>query len=201
MPPPRSAGRDEAGPADADPGWGGFSNQSALVNGPRVTAPRGRFGRYASLLALCAVLLTACGPAQQPQSQVEPPKAIPSLGVKYGSLLGQVPFTFLGFANLVKHDVHPDGDLFDHQAAPVVKALRTLDAALERGAAPRGISVDMAILVLADQRLLLDLRDLPGLTGYRLAAWEQGFSADGKTEQTAFTNVLHDFGLPSVGNA
>jgi hypothetical protein len=24
---------------------------------------------------------------------------------------------------------------------------------------------------------------------------------DGKTEQTAFTNVLHDFGLPSVGSS
>jgi hypothetical protein len=58
----------------------------------------------------------------------------------------------------------------------------------------------MALLVLTDQRLLLDLQHLPGLTGNRLAAWEQEFSEDGRTEQTAFTNVLHDFGLPSVGS-
>jgi len=165
-----------------------------------MTAPTGRFARYVSLLTLCVVLLAGCGSAQQQQSRVKPPTTAPSLGVKYGSLLGRVPFTFVGFANRAKHDRNPDGDLLYHQAAPVILALRTLDAALARGAAPRRISVDMAILVLADQRLLLDLQYLPGLTGNRLAAWEQGFSRDGRTEQTAFTNVLHDFGLPSVGN-
>jgi len=165
-----------------------------------MTAPTGRFARYVSLLTLCAVLLAGCGSAPKSQKRVEPPSTVPSLGVKYGRLLGRVPFTFVEFANLVKHDRHPDGDLLYHQAAPAILALRTLDAALERGAAPRRISVDMAILVLADQRLLADLQHLPGLTGNRLAAWEQGFSVDGRTEQTAFTNVLHDFGLPSVGN-
>ncbi|MFZ2058875.1 MAG: hypothetical protein WAV54_15835 [Acidimicrobiales bacterium] len=146
------------------------------------------------------MLLAGCGLAQQPQSRVEPPNSVPSLGVKYGSLRGRVPFTFLGFANLAKYDCHPDGDLLYHQAAPVILVPRTLDAELARGAAPRRISVDMAILVLAHQRLLLDLQYLPGLTGNRLAAWEQGLSADGRTEQTASTNVLHDFGLPSIGN-
>lgn len=165
-----------------------------------MTAPTARFARYASLLALCAVLFAACGSAQPPQTQVEQPRTVPSLGVKYGSLLGQVPFAFVGYANLVKQDRHSNGDLLYRQAAPVMLALRKLDAALERGAAPRRISVDMAILVLADQRLLVDLQYLRGLTGNRLAAWEQTFSADGKTEQTSFTNVLHDFGLPSVGN-
>jgi hypothetical protein len=145
-------------------------------------------------------MFAACGSPQQPQSQVKPPKPVPSLGVRYGNLLGRVPFTFLGFADLVKHDSHPDGDLLDHQAGPVMSALKTLDAALERGSAPRAISLDMALLVLTDQRLLLDLQHLPGLTGNRLAAWEQEFSEDGRTEQTAFTNVLHDFGLPSVGS-
>jgi len=157
--------------------------------------------RFASLLTLCALLLTACGAAQHPGSSVAPPTRVPSLGVKYASLLGRVPFTFLGYSKLVGHDRHPDGDLRYHQAAPVISALGALDAALERGAAPRRIADDMAVLVLDDERLLEDLQQLPGLTGKRLAAWEQAFSTDGRTEEVAFTNVLHDFGLPSVGSS
>jgi hypothetical protein len=125
---------------------------------------------------------------------------VPSLGLQYGSLLGRVPAAFLEFSKLVTRDRHPDGDLFYHQATPVISALRSLDAALERGAAPRRIAEDMGILVLADERLLQGLQDLPGLTGNQLAGWEKAFSAYGKTEQTAYSNVLHDFGLPSVGN-
>ncbi|MGO9961844.1 MAG: hypothetical protein ACLPUG_00240 [Acidimicrobiales bacterium] len=147
------------------------------------------------------MLLAGCGSTHQSQRRVEAPSTVPSLGLRYGTLLGRVPFTFVGYANLVKHDHDPDGDLLYHQAAPVILALKNLDAALERGAAPHRVSVDMAILVLADRRLLLDLQYLPGLTGNRLADWEQVFSVDGKTEQTAFTNVLHDFGLPSVGSS
>lgn len=97
-----------------------------------MNSPAGRFARYASLLALCAVLLAACGSAQHPESQVEPPTTAPSLGVKYGTLLGKVPYTFLGFASLVRRDHRPDGDLLYRQAAPVISALAKLDGALAR---------------------------------------------------------------------
>jgi hypothetical protein len=124
---------------------------------------------------------------------------VSSLGLKYAHVLGRVPFTFVEFAQEAGHDRRPDGDILYRQAAPVIVALRSVDAALERGAAPRRIARDMAVLVLSDERLLADLQYLPGLGRSRLAAWEHGFSGDGANEQSAFTNVLHDFGLPSVG--
>jgi hypothetical protein len=165
-----------------------------------MTAAAGRSVRCASLSALCAVLVAAgCGAAHKPKTADGPQGPTPSLGLKYGHLLGQVPYTFLGFSKVVGHDHDPDGDLLYRQAAPVISALGAVDVALARGAAPRQIANDMAILVLADQRLLSDLEQLPGLTGSQLASWEQGFSTDGGTEQAAFNNVLHDFGLPSVG--
>jgi hypothetical protein len=116
-------------------------------------------------------------------------------------VLGQVPNSFLAFSKAVGRDHHPDGDLLYQQAAPVMRALQTLDTAFVHGSAPGRIANDMGVLVLADQRLLDDMTHLPGLSGSRLGAWEQAFSSDGGTEQTAFNNVLHDFGLPSVGHA
>jgi hypothetical protein len=152
------------------------------------------------MLALCAVLLVGCGSAQPPQSQPGPPTPVASLGLKYGRVLGQVPFAFLRFSKSAGRDRHPDGDLLLRQAAPVISALGALDTALARGAAPHHIAIDMATLVLADKQLLMDLQYLPGLSGRRLTIWEHQFSIDGGTEQTAYSNVLHDFGLPSVGH-
>lgn len=157
------------------------------------------------LLALCAVLLAACGTTAQhgPKTTTTsgPPTPVPSLGTKYATVLGKVPFTFLQFSKLIDKDHHPDGTLIYEQAAPVRSALQNLDTALAGGSAPRRIAHDMATLVLADEELLSDLEQLPGLNGSRLATWEEGFSKDGDVEQTAYNDVLYDFDLPSVGTA
>jgi hypothetical protein len=167
--------------------------------------------RSACLAAVCALLLAACGSgsahAQRPTTTTRgaqadgPPTPEPSLGLKYGALLGRVPATFVAFSKVVDSDHHPDGDVLYRQAEPVIVALRALDAALIQGSAPHRIADDMATLVLTDEELLVDFQHLPGLTGERLAGWEEVFSEAGTTEQRAFSDVLFDFGLPSVGNA